>query len=189
MKYKHLCLMATAILGACGEMTDMPTSASGVKQASTKIVTNAAGRTPEQENIIERQQRDNKPGSIKHLYVISAYSGQVLIYSTVRGKVTSSGKRLTPTTVTGSYQNDGCGSGIGFVINNFRYCTGEMVQDDGTYGTSIPYIYWFDSKGVYHQHYPEGGQMIHISDQPLTVPRIILNLETQTVAEAEATKR
>jgi hypothetical protein len=177
-------LLGALLLSAC-DSQDMPVSASGVKQASTKVSTNNAGRTNEQENYIERLNRDNKPGSIKHLYVISAYSGQVLIYSTVRGKVTSSGKRLTPTTVTSGAINDGCSGSVGFMANNTRYCSEEMVQDDGMYGTSIPYIYWFDSKGVYHQHYPEGGQMIHISDQPLTVPRVILNMETQTVAPTE----
>lgn len=177
-------LSAAALLSACG-IQDAPTSAAGVRQATATIATNTNGRSAEQENIIARSERDNRPGSIKHLYVISAYSGQVLIYSTVQAKVTSSGKRLTPTTVNGSDRTDAC-SGSSFRANGVGYCTEEMVQDDGTYGTSIPYLFWLDSKGVYHQHYPEGGQIIHISDQPMSVPRIILNMETQTVAEAEA---
>lgn len=173
------------LIGACDNDTPA-VSASGVEQATTRVQTNANGRTVEQENVIERLARDNVPGSIKHLYVISAYSGQVLIYSTVRGKVTSSGKRLSPVTSTGSYKTDGCATGVGFLANGVRHCTEELTQDDGTYGSSIPYLFWFDSKGVYHQHYPEGGQIIHISDQPLSVPRIILNMETQSVISTDS---
>ena len=53
----------------------------------------------------------------------------------------------------------------------------ELLGDDGTYGSSAEYIYWWDSKGVYHQHYLSGGQIVHISDQPLAVKSVILNME------------
>jgi hypothetical protein len=150
-----------------------PTTRTGVTAAAPdRIAVGSDGRTVEQRNIVERLKMDNVPGSIKHLYVISAYSGQVLIYSTVRGKVTSSGKRLTPT----SGRPYG-GGGTGFVID--AIVTEEVLQDDGTYGSSIEYIYWWDSKGVYHQHYPETGAMIHLSDQPMAVKSITLNLETR----------
>ena len=52
-----------------------------------------------------------------------------------------------------------------------------MIEEDGTYGASIEYIYWFDQKDVYHQHYISGGQILHISDQPLEVKDVILNME------------
>src|SRR3989344_8034603 len=74
-------------------------SASGVDKAQVQVPTGPDGLTAEQRNIRDRLIEDNKPGSVKHLYVISAYSGQGIIYSTVRGKVTSGGKRLTPTEV------------------------------------------------------------------------------------------
>src|SRR6185503_6965090 len=35
----------------------------------------------------------------------------------------------------------------------------------------------WDTKGVYHQHYVDGGQILHISDQPLAVKSIVLNME------------
>jgi uncharacterized protein YcfL len=180
---KLLVFTFAPLLMAAECSTEQPVSASGVKQATVDVQTQSNGLTIEQINIAERITRDNRPGSIKHLYVISAYSGQILIYSTVAGKVTSSSKRMTPTTVTSSDRSDGCydGGGVGFLVGDTRHCTEEMIQDDGTYGSSIPYLFWFDSKGVYHQHYPEGGQMIHITEQPLSVPRIILNMETQVV--------
>lgn len=161
---------------ACDDLPIQPAqSASGVTTARTEIRAGSDGLTIEQRNVRDRLTLDNKPGAIKHLYVISAYSGQVLIYSTVRGKVTSSGKRLTPTSVVvgagGEYQRDGFHTGLGSTV------TGEVLQDDGTYGSSVEYIYWWDAKGVYHQHYIQGGQILHISDQPLAVKSIVLNME------------
>ncbi len=112
----------------------------------------------------------------EHLYVISAYSGQVLIYSTVDGKVTSSGKRLTPKTVNGNgYDTPGASNYI--TIGGTQYTTNEMIEEDGTFGNSIEYIYWFDQKGIYHQHYITGGQILHISDQPLEVKSVVINME------------
>lgn len=117
-----------------------------------------------QRNIKDRLAMDNKVGSIKHLYVISAYSGQVLIYSTVRGKVTSSGKRLTSTS-------------IAVASSSWGSYSPEMIGDDGAYGPSVDYIYWWDTRGIYHQHYVQGGQIVHISDQPLAIKNVVLNME------------
>lgn len=160
---------------SCQIETPQPTSDSGVKKATTSVQTDLSGHTTEQNNIVERYNRDNKPGSIKHLYIISAYSGQVLIYSTVKGKVTSSGKRLTPNTVASS--DNQYSGGIPVNINGNTYRTSEVLQDDGTYGSSAEYIYWFDSKNIYHQQYITGGMMVHISDQPLAVKNVTLNME------------
>lgn len=164
----------------CGNPKAQATSDSGVKKASATIQTQANGNTVEQNNIIERLKRDNDVGSVKHLYIISAYSGQVLIYSTVKGKVTSSGKRLTPKTVIGGYEGaNGWYGGQRVNINGQRFRTHEVIQDDGTYGNSVHYLYWFDQAGVYHQHYVSGGQIVHISDQPIQVKSVVINMEVQ----------
>jgi hypothetical protein len=183
MRLLILAFLTAMIIYSCDEIQQAPQSASGVTKATTKIQTDLNGRTIEQNNIINRLSEDNKPGSIKHLYIISAYSGQVLIYSTVKGKVTSSGKRLTPINVDGS-------SGISpdnnddkqwhdnrITIGGNNFITNEVLQDDGTYGTSVEYIYWWDSKGVYHQQYITGGMILHISNQPISVKSITLNFE------------
>lgn len=150
-------------------------SSSGVKKVTVKVPTNSEGLTVEQLNIRDRLLEDNKPGSVKHLYVVSAYSGQVIIYSTVRGKVTSGGKRLTPTSIvvgsSGEYNRPGFSTDFGDAV------TGEVIQDDGSYGSSTEYLYWWDTKGVYHQHYVSGGQILHVSSQPLAVKGIIINME------------
>ena len=168
-----LSLIGAAPTGDGCESNEVPSSASGVKKAEVKITTGSDGFTVEQRNIRDRLLKDNEPGSVKHLYVISAMTGDVLIYSTVRGKATSGSKRLTPTTVM-SIQNEG--SAIPVNIGGRDLRTLEVLGDDGSYGVSGEYLFWFSSNGVYHQQYTNGC-IIHISDQPLPIKHIILNME------------
>jgi hypothetical protein len=160
-----------------------PTAATGVKRAVAKVPVGSDGLTVEQRNVQGRLQMDNKPGSIKHLYVISAMSGQIVLYSTVKGKVTSSGKRLTPTSVAAGFANSGAHAnrvwyGMPISIGGQQHRTAEVIQDDGTFGSSIPYLFWWDAQGRYHQHYISGGQILHISDYPIRAAQITINLET-----------
>lgn len=184
MKRFLLFLCISVLFISCEQNPDagVPTSSSGVSKATAKVATDLNGHTTEQLNVMQRLAEDNKPGSIKHLYIISAYSGDVILYSTVRGKVTSSGKRLTPVNVSaldGQYVGN---HHQGFLvdINGEQRYTSEVLQDDGTYGSSVEYIYWFDSKGIYHQQYVTGGMIVHVSSQPIAVKKVILNLETAT---------
>lgn len=171
------CLALVVSIGASDCDPAPAQSASGVSKASSRVSTGSDGLTAEQRNIKERVEDDNKPGSIKHLYVISAYSGQVILYSTVQGKVTSSGKRLTPTSVTtGNTSGGSIYGGFSVPIGTGTQTTTEVLGDDGAYGSSVPYIYWRDTKGAYHQHYVEGGQIVHVSDQPLAVKSIVINM-------------
>jgi len=161
-----------------GDDDKEPTSRTGVQAITASIETGSDGLTVEQRNVRRRLEIDNDPGAVKHLYIISAYSGEVLIYSTVKGKVSSSGKRLSPYSVTaqdGQYVgNDFNGFPIDVGGRSLR--TGEVLQDDGTFGNSIPYIFWFDANDEYHQHYPGGGQIIHLASQPMQFPRVIVTI-------------
>lgn len=142
------------------------TNQSGIKKAQVKAETDLDGHTIEQLNVIEKVKRDNMVGTIRHLYIISSYTGDVYEYSTVKGKITSGGKRLTP-----KIANNGEGYGAFRVgdFNSSSVYTDEILSDDGTYGESANYLYWFDTKGNYHQYFPTGGTYIHISDAPLTI--------------------
>lgn len=143
----------------------------------------ATGRTIEQDNIAERYARDNTPGAVKHFYVLSPRTGTAIIYSTVQGKVTSGGKRLAPRSSIEKYD---CGKdcthieGHRILIGGEQHITTEMMQDDGTFGTSAPYLYWFDTNGNYHQHFFTEGQVIAILDQPLVGKRVILNVDIRS---------
>lgn len=165
--------------GSMSGVSTPPKSSSGITKADATVKVQSNGLTTEQENISKRLEEENLPGAIKHLYVISAYSGQVVIYSTVKGKVTSSGKRLSPYEVA-SHANGYNGRQHGMKVNigGRNHITKEVLQDDGTYGHSIPYLFWWDVQGRYHQHYVSGGQILHISNEPLPVKSIIINMET-----------
>ena len=172
-----LAIASSLTLTGCDQSTTAtPVSSSGVSKFTATINPGADGLTVEQRNIDERLGRDNDIGSYKHMYIISAYSGDVLIYSTVRGKVTSSPKRLSPTTVSDARTSSPMAVGIG----GTNYYTKEVILDDGSYGSSVPYIYWFDSKGVYHQHYVTGGSFPHITDAPMTVGKVVINMESNS---------
>ena len=130
----------------------------------------ANGLTLEQNNIVNSYKIENRLQAVKHLYVISPYNGSVLIYSTVQGKVTSNAKSLTPRQTHNPSTKT-------ITIHGDEYRITQMMNESGTYGESKPnYIYWWDTKGVYHKHFVTGGQMIHISDQPLPVRDIVINL-------------
>jgi hypothetical protein len=167
MKILSKILIALSIMTLIGCGTTTAVSASGVKMATTKVETAEDGTTIEQRNIKERLARDNKPGSIKFLYIVSPFTGDLIISSTVKGKVTSSSKRLTPADLT---QTNSEGGGIVqkvIKIDGRWYTTDQNPGDDGTYGDSIQYLFWFDANDVYHQAYI-GGAIVHISDKSQT---------------------
>jgi len=136
------------LLCAC-DRSGPPQSDSGVRMAHVDISPDPqTGLTAEQQTVGKRLQVDYQPGAIKHLYIIAPRSGQVILYSTVQGKVASSGKRLTPRTVpaqigTGDSKRN---EGFAISINGVACTTLEVLQDEGTYGSSAPYIYWFDQR-------------------------------------------
>lgn len=169
----------------CGNDAEVPQSVSGATKAEIKIKPTMTFEgqqvTAEQFNILTRQKHANTPGSVKHVYIISAFSGDVIIYSTVKGKVTSSGKRLNPYRVIVGSAGEWKRPGFTIGINNDEFVTDEMLQDDGTYGSSNKYLYWVDARGNGHEHYISGGQIVHVSDVPMAFPKIILNLETASV--------
>lgn len=170
---RWLVLLVGLSLCSCESLDSQATSASGVSRQSVQVATDPQGLTVEQRNVRERIIADNKPGAIKHLYVVSPYSGQVIIYSTVKGKVTSSSKRLSPSSIV--VGSSGESKREGYDFNGAS--TAEVLGDDGTYGSSGDYLYWWDAKGIYHQHYLTGGQIVHVSDQPLSVKSVIINME------------
>ncbi|MDE1834538.1 MAG: hypothetical protein KGH64_04325 [Candidatus Micrarchaeota archaeon] len=168
----------------CGENAT-PVSSSGISKADVKVPVGSNGLTAEQTNIHDRLLKDNEPGSIKYLYIISQYTGDVLMFSTVRGKVTSGGKRLTPLTVSGkSTASTWCNNGFSVMIGNEWFCTQEVLQDDGTYGSSGEYIYWWDTKGVYRQ-LGVNSSLWMVSDQPMTVRHTVLNLDNLEQSQNE----
>jgi hypothetical protein len=179
-------VLAVFSLGAVALANEV-ISESGVRRHTVTVQPNpSTGRTTEQENIVERITKDNQAGALKHFYVIAPKSGQVVLYSTVQGKVTSGGKRLTPRTTIDKYD---CGKdctyyeGQRVLIGGEEHIVTDLMQDDGTYGSSAPYFYWFDANGRYHQHFFTEGQIIMVSEQPLAGRRVMFNADVHAPAK------
>lgn len=186
--FSLIALVGTSLV-ACGEMfnsNNNPKSSSGVTKASAKISTGTDGLTTEQRNIRDRLEMDNKLGSIKHLYVFNQ-SGGTIFYSTVRGKVTSSGKRLTPTSVAAidGQQVSSSFNGFSVDIGGRTYKTSEVLQDDGTYGSSSEYLYWWDVNGQYRQLYIPDTMLVLVSDFPISVSQVTIDLRAVSMTSDE----
>jgi hypothetical protein len=153
--------------------TAAPQSDSGVSKLTVKVPVGSDGKTMEQRNIARRIEQDNKPGAMQFIYVQSSFNGKLLFASTVDGKVTSSGKRLNPYMVE---SRGCCGYGFPLRIGDWSGHTLEVLEDDGTYGHSIPYLYWWDVNGVFYKLYPTGGQIIHITDQPWQTKDVVIDM-------------
>jgi len=179
-----VCILALFVLSACDVPSSTPTpkSDSGVTKASANVHIGADGLTVEQRNVKRRVEEDNKPGSIKYLYIISSMTGDVILQSIVDGKVTSGGKRLTPNTVAaqdGQYVSSAHG-GVPVSIGGRNLRTSEVLQDDGTYGSSSEYLYWWDTAGNYYQYFITGGVVPIISNRPLRFGKLIQQLANET---------
>jgi hypothetical protein len=157
------------MLAGCDELQrEQEAAATGrVTAKSSKVTTDADGYTVEQKNVSRRIEADNEPGSIKHLYLISPYTGDVLLYSPVKGKVTSGGKRLRPKMQTYSDRSGTDGKNT--------YYTQEVMNEDGTFGSSAEYLYFWDVYGTYQQVF-SGSSIVLISSKPLRTKKAVINI-------------
>lgn len=114
----------------------------------------------ERSNVSKRLTTFEDPNKVTYIYLVSF--GKVMSYYTVKGKVTSSNKRLT--TNTKIVENNSYDAG--------NYSVVEQPGLDGTYGTSDNYIFFWTTDGTYVQW--SGDYML--SDQPLklsTPPELV----------------
>lgn len=102
------------------------------------------------ENIQRRLKLTGDPGLLGYVLLLND-AGQPIYYATVKGKITSGSKRLTR---PGS-------------LNGY-----EEPSDEGTYGSSSPYVYFWTTSGQYIQWngaYLFSDQPIRPSIEPLIV--------------------
>lgn len=98
-------------------------------------------------NISRRVRMTANPGQIGYILLLNE-SGTPIVYASVRGKVTSGGRRLTP-----AHHLDCNSYGCGQI---------EQPGDEGTFGSSNPYIYFWTTEDQYYQW---SGQYLY-SDRP-----------------------
>lgn len=155
---KNFIVVITLALASCNQDLQGP-----IKQASSNVSVSTTGLTVEQTNVKSRVELDNKPGAFKHLYIVNEL-GKCIFYDTVRGKVTSSGKRLHSST---KFIN-GFGDGPGH--------TEEALGEDGTYGNSTDYIYWWNVNNQYRQLTVGAGSNVLITEIPVRFDEVTIDL-------------
>lgn len=134
-------LIATSILIVNAGWFDSEPAKSGA--GIPQVTPSPLPSSIEQQNINNRLQIMNKPSTTLFFYGLSE-TGTIIFRSTVKGKVTSSGKRLEP--IQGNDYNGWCQS-----RNANGDCSNELLQADGTFGNSDEYVYWFDFEDNYYQ--------------------------------------
>ncbi|MBI3577207.1 hypothetical protein HY086_04175 [Candidatus Gottesmanbacteria bacterium] len=164
-----IALLAILSVSACVGYNPPPlTSTGGATQVTDlgfKIPKNAAGNTAEQQNIIDRLKVTTDPTKVLWIQMISL-DGKIIQRMPVAHKITSSGKRLEPVTAASRSQ-------YGVDYPEFKgadgriYQTSEFIQPDGTFGSSDPYVFWFDPQHRYHQWGTAGGLGYLLTDYPV----------------------
>lgn len=128
--------LAITTLAGCEEPTEIEKQEQAkVKNAMTLFQQTKVpkiNKSLERENIRQRILVSNDANTLQWIYPMSA--GRVIGRFPVKGKVTSGSKRLT------SSQN--------YVMNQ-GYT--EAPDEMGAYGSSSPYIFWFDPAGQIYQ--------------------------------------
>lgn len=116
-------------------------------------------------NISKRLSTFDDPNKVSYVYLINY--GRIMAFYTIKGKVTSGGKRLTSTEVV--EQRGSCNNYAG---DNCSLAVHEAPELDGSYGSSAPYIFFWTTDGAYVQW--SGDYML--VDQPLklaTQPELV----------------
>ena len=165
-------LSLSIMLNSC-TLPDLPATppqqaSSGAKTVNVgnqfHIPTNAEGNTTEQQNIIDQKKVTSDPTKILWMHLVDM-NGRMYMRTPVRCKITSSGKRLEPTScVAGITNGEGIDSYYGARTPTGQHTT-ELIQIDGTYGGSDQYVYWFSPMGNYFQK----GDGYILSDMPIDI--------------------
>ena len=113
------------------------------------------------DNIKARLELTSNPGQIGFVLLLNEM-GKPVMYTSVKGKITSGGKRLTPAEQT---RKADCG----------EWSCDQLVEapsDEGTYGSSNPYIFFWTVDGQYIQW---SGKYLY-SDKPFRIedPTIVI---------------
>lgn len=138
---------------ACDEGPPKPVTAKQNEANKNQVAADSIVFTEnaERDNIVKRIKLTSNPGQIGYV-ALTNMAGRPIAYYGVQGKITSSGKRLTAPW-QGVRADCGEFSCDGFV---------DAPSDDGTWGSSDAYIYFWTTDGQYVQW---SGEYIY-SDQP-----------------------
>ena len=158
MRIKYILPIITALsLAACNGVpsNSKETQSQKAEQAAQSI---SYTENAEIENIKNRLELTSNPGQMGFILLLNE-SGQPIFYSGVKGKITSSGKRLTA-----PFEAVCCDG-----------ATHPAPSDEGTWGSSDPYIYFWTTDGQYVQwngKYMYSDKPFRTTIQPLVIKGI-----------------
>lgn len=139
--------MALTLAGCVEQPTSVKTQESEKARAAAESI--RFTENAEIENIKRRLTLTADPGKLGFVLLMNQ-AGQPIIYEGVKGKITSGGKRLTR-----ADEVPNCYEG--------RCPVRGAASDEGTYGHSGEYIFYWNVDGVYRQW---NGPYLY-SDQPI----------------------
>lgn len=158
IKMALIALVFSLGLAGCNEqISERSHQSRAAQEAANSVVFQG---NAEIDNIKWRLELTSKPGIVGYIMLLND-AGQPILYETVVGKVTSGSKRLTPT--------------------DRHSCEGTVCwnraspSDEGTYGSSNPYIFYRTAAGEYRQW---SGAYLY-SDKPFR-----LRIEPLVISEA-----
>lgn len=162
--YTILSLLLCTALAGCD---DLPQSNKNVQaeKAAQAAQSIHFEENAEIDNIKHRLELTADPGKVGFILLLNQ-AGQPILYEGVKGKVTSGGKRLTPP--------DRASAGWGAGQNTI---TRAAPSDEGTWGSSSQYIFYWNTEGVYRQW---SGDYLY-SDQPTRLRVEPLVITTQAL--------
>lgn len=169
MRKIAIALAATSalLLSACGEPTPPTAKDTQARKAAEAANSIKFDENAEIDNIKKRLELTSNPGQIGFVLLLNEM-GKPVMYTGVKGKITSGGKRLT---APQEVRRADCG----------QYGCDQLVEapsDEGTYGSSNPYIFFWTTDGQYIQW---SGKYLY-SDKPFRIsdPTIVILNSTPT---------
>lgn len=108
----------------------------------------------EKQNLEKKRDKEEDPNAVRYVYLMNY--GQIVGYWVALGKISSSGSQVGPEQEVIKYY------GEGYIL--------DSAQDDGTFGTGDPGIFFFTADGTM----VETSLDYVVSDQPISldVPRL-----------------
>lgn len=171
-----LSFLAVALLGftlaACQPQAQAQPQAKNTQAQIAQEAANSIVFTDNAEikNIKDRIELTSKPGALGYVILLNN-AGQPIAYYGVRGKITSGSKRLTKPFDVKQYAIGGSNGGATYVQT-------PSPSDEGTWGSSGDYVFFWTTDGQYIQW---SGQYLY-SDKPLRLrvePLVISVVDAQ----------
>lgn len=161
-----LVVLSMALLSACEEITAEPPKAKDTQAQKAEAAANSISFTENAEidNIKKRLELTANPGLLGFVVLLNE-TGQPVMNVAVKGKITSGNKRLTdPQTI----------NKVRLTPNDAAVVT-LAPSDEGTYGSSGEYIFFWAISGQYIQW---NGKYLY-SDKPfrLNIEPIVVSAE------------